>query len=446
MTLVFVVISSLAVFSVFQWKEAVRQKKIAIKERKAAEKLVDNTLFDLRDKLEPIGKLGILRSTQEAVDVYYKELGSIDLSADDKFRIATYHSDSGHYFEHIGKIQKAQGHYDTALKIMQQLVSSNPNDTLKQRNLAIVYSDLGSLQIKSGKYLQAKKNLLTALDIREKFLISDRNNTQWWQYDLVGNYGSLGKIEEINGDDEKALGYLEKSVKIAKSLLNNSENRSIQRRTFVAYFTMSNILYSHGKGVKSLNYAKEAFLTIKKLSEEDTSNAQYKKDLVDIDIYLGTLNSQTGNIEKGMKYFKNSLEAIKSIRKNNQSNSQWDKEFRRYCTMIGWIFIITNNPKKAKVFISAASEIEQTYDVVSKLGHIALMKKDYKSALEFYEKSISLMKSTKDLTEGLFEEISELLETEWCDETCRNRLVGIKIKLIFGDNAAKINDLFWRSI
>ena len=490
----FIIISSLSIFSLLQWKEAEHQKIIALEGRRAAEKLVDHTLFDLRDKLEPMGKLKILRSTQEEVDIYYKQLGNMDLSLADKFRIATYHSDSGHYFEHIGKTQEAQEHYDAALKIMQQLVSSDPNDALKQRNLAVVHSDLGNLQIKSEKYVQAKENLLTALDIREKFLTSDKSNTQWWQYDLVGNYGSLGEIEEINGDYGKALGYLEKSIKIAKSLSNNNKNRSIQRRAFMSYFTMSKILCSQGKKTKSLNYAKAAYSTIKKLVQADILNTLYKRDLVNIDIYLGKLYLQANKLEKvivyldeaydnatklskndaddvllqndlrvslnslgalnlhlnksekAISYFKKSLKVMQNIRDSNRSNPQWDKEFHRDCTLIGWALITDNKPNEARVFINAAYDIEKTYAVISKLGHIAVMEKDYKKALELYEKSISFMRSTKDLTEGLFEEISELLETEWCDETCRNRLIDIKMKLIFGDNAKKINDLYWKSI
>lgn len=60
------------IVALIQRKEAVSQRELAEKARDESEGLIEFMLFDLRDKLEPIGRLDLLDSVNQHVNNYYQ--------------------------------------------------------------------------------------------------------------------------------------------------------------------------------------------------------------------------------------------------------------------------------------------------------------------------------------------------------------------------------------
>jgi hypothetical protein len=73
---VFVAICAVSLVAVWFSIEARRQRGAAESARNNAEQLVQFMLFDLRDKLRPIGRLDLLDGVNQRVNEYYKSMGS----------------------------------------------------------------------------------------------------------------------------------------------------------------------------------------------------------------------------------------------------------------------------------------------------------------------------------------------------------------------------------
>jgi hypothetical protein len=60
------------IVALIQRKEAVSQRELAEKARDESEGLIEFMVLDLRDKLEPIGRLDLLDSVNQHVNNYYQ--------------------------------------------------------------------------------------------------------------------------------------------------------------------------------------------------------------------------------------------------------------------------------------------------------------------------------------------------------------------------------------
>ena len=77
-----VLLTGVAGAALWQWREAVAQKALAqssegraVSARKNAEDILEYLLYQLTDKLQPIGHLDIIEDVQKQVETYYKNLG-----------------------------------------------------------------------------------------------------------------------------------------------------------------------------------------------------------------------------------------------------------------------------------------------------------------------------------------------------------------------------------
>jgi len=400
-SVLFIIISSLSIFSLFQWKEAEHQKTIAIEGRRAAEKLVDHTLFDLRDKLEPMGKLKILRSTQEAVDIYYKQLGNIDLSLADKFKIATYYTDSGYYYLNIGNINKAKIHFETAANRMLEVIKEDPTNLLQQRNLATVYSALGSLFKVQSKLKEAKKYYLLSENIlmsilqmssninirfqvaknhsdmahilqqemafgkakelyvkslqQIKKLIEKDTTREQWKFDLAVVHTNYGTMLEFLNQYEKALVQFQEAQNIREKLFHSHPNNKLyEHALWESYLYVGSVYFSYFKNFKeSKKYFEKALSIISKLTSIDPINSQWQLSLARNYKKLGDLHKEKEAKDASNYYYK-ALNLLETFMQRNNKESRIEYEYILYCGTVGNFELSQNKTNDAKKYFEKA--------------------------------------------------------------------------------------------
>ena len=104
--------------------------------RAEAERLLSFLLFDLRDKLEPIGRLDLMQDVQKQVNRYYERM---EVSEEDtemlRQRSAAY-TNQGNLLLEQGNLQDALQAYQNGLAIDQKLAAQDPSNTTWQRDLS----------------------------------------------------------------------------------------------------------------------------------------------------------------------------------------------------------------------------------------------------------------------------------------------------------------------
>ena len=107
-------------------REAQAAAERATHARHEAEKLVEFMVFDLRDKLKPIGRLDLLDDVNHKVDEYYQAFGDqkTDLAVG-RQRAASI-TNAGNVLDGQGKLAEAIAKYREALALQQEIAAARP--------------------------------------------------------------------------------------------------------------------------------------------------------------------------------------------------------------------------------------------------------------------------------------------------------------------------------
>lgn len=197
---------------------AIQARSEAEAQRNSAEALIEFMLGDLRDKLEPVGRLDALDSVGEKALEYYALQDEGSLDADSLGR----RSRALHL---IGEIADTRGDTEGALRSFQRaaestaaLLDRDSADTQRIYDHSQSVFWVGYVAFQRGEYDTAEKAFTDYLDLATKLVKADPTN-QPWQMELGyanGNLGALAFEQERWADAEAA--YL-RALSITRSLV-----------------------------------------------------------------------------------------------------------------------------------------------------------------------------------------------------------------------------------
>ncbi|MBF0615099.1 MAG: hypothetical protein HQL92_08095, partial [Magnetococcales bacterium] len=123
-----------------------QQELRADKSRAQAEDLVDFVIFDLRDRLEPLGRLDFLDQAARKALGYYGQLGDpSQMEPDQQVRMAAALINLGNVLQAQGNLAEAMTACRNATEVFGKLVEMDPKNMLWQRNLAVSHERLGGI-------------------------------------------------------------------------------------------------------------------------------------------------------------------------------------------------------------------------------------------------------------------------------------------------------------
>ena len=193
------------------------ETKRANQSREKAEQLVGNMVFDLRDKLKPIGRLDIMSDIQHWVDDYYQGLGNRTGSADIKRRRATNILQTGDTLKARGKLEQAITKYQQGIAVFKQLAESDPSNANWQRDLSVSYEKLAGVYQKQDKIAEAIGQYKKSLIIKNHLAEMDKSNADW-QRDLVVPLYQLMILYAQNNQSTQAIQSGKEALVILKQL------------------------------------------------------------------------------------------------------------------------------------------------------------------------------------------------------------------------------------
>jgi hypothetical protein len=135
-TVVAVIVLATIGYFLLQTLEARKRADYA---RERAEDLVEFMVFDLRDKLEPIGRLELMDSVNARVNDYYEKIGTTSGSRDFERRHAASYINQGNTLLAQGKLDAARKAYEQSFAIAERLAKADPGNSGLQRDLSSSY-------------------------------------------------------------------------------------------------------------------------------------------------------------------------------------------------------------------------------------------------------------------------------------------------------------------
>ena len=330
--------STLAIVA-FQARDAARDQ------RREAEGLVQFMLGDLRDKLEPIGKLDALDAVGNKALAYYSKQNLDDLSDEALAQrssaltlmgeIASTRGDldgalrryreamSGtaelvsrspdnpqRLFDHAqnvyywGEVAERRGRLDIAETAMREykrladeMVAIEPDNRKWQLEVKYSENNLGAILLKLKRYPEASRQFAIAIALAEKLAASDPGNEEY-QLAVPETLGWLADAQFGEGRLDEAIAQRERQVAILETLMRRSDNVDNRARSIPARRALGRMLVSSGSNEPGLDQAYRAVEAAAALMPAEPDNMNWLEYAAGAKLDLAAILLSMGRTEE----------------------------------------------------------------------------------------------------------------------------------------------------
>ncbi len=261
-----------AVFASLYYR-AEEQETLAKKHREKAESLINFMLFDLRDRLEPLGRLDILEpAARQALEYFDQSVGGDATPESARKRLVAL-GNIGNVWRAQGKREAALDVYQKALAIAERLAAEDPGNAGWQRDVSVSYEKIGDVRRDEGDRKGALAAYEKTLAIAERLAAQDPGNAGW-QSDVAVSYGKIGDVRRGEGDRKGTLAAYEKSLAIRERLAaQDPGNAGWQSDVAVSYGKIGNVRRDEGDRKGALAAYEKSLAIRERLAAQDAGNA-----------------------------------------------------------------------------------------------------------------------------------------------------------------------------
>ncbi|WP_340589126.1 TIR domain-containing protein [Erythrobacter alti] len=302
---------------------AVQARTEAERQRNEAESLVEFMLTDLREKLEPVGRLDALDVVGERALTYYagQNIGSLDADALGR-RARALHL--------VGEISNLRGDSEEALRAFREAAASTREQLARDPdNQQRIFDHsqgvfwVGYIAYARGEMEEAESQFREYQRLAARLVELDPDNTDW---QLESSYAetNIGVMLREQGRHEEAepafATGLERIEAVAASE-GFDPGRQVELGTTINWLAMTKD--SLGKYEEALELHRREVRLYEGLLERDPNNAQAKNSLSVALQYVGRQHLNQGELVETMAAYDRSLELNAELRRLDPQNTAW---------------------------------------------------------------------------------------------------------------------------
>ena len=304
-------------------EEARAREQVA---RERAEDLSDFMLVDLRDKLQPLGRLDLLGAVARKSLDYQRSMPTRDVSAEAL-------RERGIAFGNLGDVLWSGGDGDAALDsfreglaIARQLVASDPDDPVRARDLAIGLERVGDLLLARGEVEAAETSLDESLALKVRLARSDPGSEELSR-DLANGHDRIARLATQRGDLDAALDSYRASLKIREDRLRaEPDDAEWQREVSVSLNAIADIHAFRDDVEAALETYERSLVIRRRLVASDPEDADGQRDLIVPLTAIGTLLLARGEIEAAGRSFRECLDVSSRLAERDPTNAVWQRD------------------------------------------------------------------------------------------------------------------------
>jgi tetratricopeptide (TPR) repeat protein len=381
----------------------------AERRRAQAEDLIGFMLGDLRERLEPFGRLDVLDSVGDKALDYFASLTDEDITDEalgkravalcqigevriaqgkpdqaisaflDCFASAKTLSDrtpsngswlfqlgQAHFW--VGYVHWQQGNLDAAamqfqeyLDVSRKLVALDPENSDWQLELSYAHNNLGSVLHARGDLDEALERFRTSIEIKESLVSAHPTNSEW-KLELADSYSWLGSVLQARGNLNQALGFHRAEVAITNSVFaSDPTNTDWQWRLSRARQLLGSLLEDLGDGEGAMANFKQALAINAKLVQHDVENTSWQEDLGNAHARMGRALWMSGDLTNALAHFKESAAIMEQLVALDVSINEWQLDAATAHDGIGATLLAIGEPD------TALQEVNTAIAIVEKL-------------------------------------------------------------------------------
>jgi len=380
----FIAAGALAGMLVMGWLTvtAIQARGEAVLQRNSAEGLIEFMLGDLRDKLEPVGRLDVLDSVGEKALGYYEAQDESMLDADSLGRrsralhligeiedtrgntegaLRTFQqaaestaallsrspTDTQRIFDHsqsefwVGYIAWQRGEYDTArtafeeyLRFATLLVEADPENASWQQELAFAHGNLGSLAFEQQQWESAESAFHNALSIEQALAAASpddfelQNQAAISRSWLTSVYTNARKFDEAAEQNRAQIEIYE------QVLQGDGLNRTAQLQLLIAKRLAARLDISIGDMERAALQLLSADRIARELVNFEPENTVYIEQLIAVQRDSAEAHYSNGDFEAARNNLKVALDRTDDLIANDDTVMLWQVDYMIYCQLL----------------------------------------------------------------------------------------------------------------
>ena len=308
--------------------EAERAKALAAEERakgnlSRAESLLGFLVFNVRDALQPLGRLGALEAVARKSLEYFDGLPPESLDDDTLRRKGVALDILGDVLDDRGDKGGALEQYRLALGIGETIAAKLPDSTLAQHDLMVDHNKIGALYEQKGDLDAALAEYRTSLDILRKILAKEPDEAAW-VHSMSITQLDIGGILTAKGDAKGAASALDEALAAAKRLHQKDANDA-RAATQVASIeeALAKLWRTTGEKEKALAAYRSAIDSREGLVARDPANATWASSLASARASLAGLLEEMEKPAEALASDRARLAIEERLAASDATNTTW---------------------------------------------------------------------------------------------------------------------------
>lgn len=275
---------------------AVDARDEAERRQAQAEGLIEFMIGDLRDKLEPVGRLEVLGAVGKKALDYYSEQDPGDLDFDALGRRSRALHLIGEIDNSRGDLDGAHGIFSVANRTTAELLERSPGDGQRIYDHAQSVYWLGLIDWQRGRFDEAEIAFRSYLDLATQLVAIDPGNADW-QAELEYGYSNIGTLHFSQGKFDEAKPAFEKALEVSIALARqNPEDTMLQHDTAQSHAWLSDAAKSLRQFDEALAHRLNEVEIYRSTLARDPQNKVASEALVYGQLSLGNLYLMQGNL------------------------------------------------------------------------------------------------------------------------------------------------------
>jgi serine/threonine protein kinase len=304
------------------------ERQLSDTRRRAAERLIDTMLSDVKERLQQIGRVDVLASLGSEIRTYYSALASVPggMAPDDIDRMATAIDLLGSAEREAGKLDQALATWTEARATLARIVAGRTGEPARfeRRLIARLDFELGTIHQQRGATDEAVRHYTTAqreLDALLAEVPTDRSALL-----------SAAEIRDRFGDLLRSQGKVDQALEAYREAKAERERAAAtpggrSQDTVLALSTshhkIGSALQIRGASAAALDEYRAAHELRAGLFEAQRDSVELQNKLLEIELPLGDLQRQLGDPTSAIATYRNALPMIAALTRRDPDNTTW---------------------------------------------------------------------------------------------------------------------------
>lgn len=316
-----------------------------------AEELIHFMVFDLRDKLETLGRLDILTDLGAAAMTYFAAVPENELSETELSRRSRMLYQIGEVRVQQGDLAGAAAPFEESLLLARRLAALDPEDGERLFELGQAHFWVAYVSWEQGDLAAARQPFEDYLEVSRRLVAMDSSNLEWRQ-ELSYAHSNLGSLLQAEGDLEAALEHFLATLAIDQELVAAQPTHDARPELAATHNTVGVVLQELGRLDEAGEHLRADLDIRRRLVEEAPEDPRARDFLGASHGHLGSHLFMRGNWPAAMEHFLAQRDTFLELEAHDPTNTAW-----RYKLAVGNLSL--SKVALARKDLAAAKELWQ---------------------------------------------------------------------------------------